>query len=316
MSFSSEVRQELSERTDSARHCRIAFLAAVFHGCGMVLSGRMAIRTENESVFSAAVSCLQATVSCPVRTDSEGSEGHSLLHTAVVASAGESRRLAQAMKMEACLKEGSPRGMAVDRILLQKQCCRKAFLRGMFLLSGSVSNPEKSYHLEIVCPEEEEAQLVRELLLSLGFDAKTVQRQRKQVVYLKEGEQISDLLGEMGAPNSLMKLENVRIVRDIAGSVNRRVNCETANLQKTVDASVRQIRDIEYLRDHGEFEHLSPQLRSVAELRLQMPDATLRELSEAIDPPVGRSGINHRLHRLSEMAERLKEGEEGRRERR
>lgn len=310
MSFSSDVRKELARHTDSARHCRIAFLAAMFHSCGECISGRMAIRTENELAAASAAGCLEKTVSCPVQVEADGGEGHGTVWTVTAAGRKEGLRLAEAMRMEGCLQTGSFRSGPVDRILLQKSCCRKAYLRGIFLLSGSVSNPEKSYHLEMVCPGMDDALLLQDLLHSIGFDAKIVERQKKQVVYLKEGEQISDLLGEMGAPNSLMRLENVRIVRDIAGSVNRRVNCETANLQKTVGASVRQIRDIEYLRDHMGLEHLPGPLQDVARLRLEMPDATLRELSEAINPPVGRSGINHRLNRLSSMAEKLRSGQE------
>ena len=144
---------------------------------------------------------------------------------------------------------------------------------------------------------------------SLGFDPRVIGRQNHQVVYLKEGGQISDFLGAIGATNSLMKLENARIVRDIAGTVNRRVNCETANLMRTVDASVRQIRDIQYLKDRGELGKLPESLRAAAELRLKYPDATLRELSEASIPPVGKSGFNHRLMRLSSLAERLRSEE-------
>jgi len=306
MSFSGEVREELQSCVDNARHCRIAFLTAILHGCGQADQGRVKIRTENQYAAKAYEAVLSRTFSGMIRTETEESEGKVPVYLVILDDEKESLLLMEAVRMEGVYPDGSFRDYVVDRALLNKSCCRRAYLRGAFLLSGSVSNPEKSYHLEIVCPDMEDADLITWLLHSTGFEAKTVQRQKHQVVYLKEGEQISDLLGLMGAPGSLMKLENARIVRDIAGTVNRRVNCETANLMRTVDASVRQIKDIEYLRDHGGLEGLPDNLRSAAYLRLSMPDATLKELSEASDPHVGKSGINHRLMRLSELADKMR----------
>ena len=310
MSFSGEVRQELAECVDPARHCRIAFLCAILHGCGECSSGLVRIRTENKYACGAYQSVLCRTVNEEPTVETETLEGKLPIFKVTLAGQKESLQLIEAVRMEGVYPDGSFRDFVVDRVLLQKLCCRKAYLRGMFLLSGSVTNPEKSYHLEMVCPDLEEADLIVWLMESLGLYPHVVQRQNHQVVYLKEGEQISDFLGAIGATKSMMKLENARIVRDIAGTVNRRVNCETANLMRTVDASVRQIRDIEYLRDQGVLEKLPENLREAAELRLKMPDATLRELSEASNPPVGRSGFNHRLMRLSSLARSLKAGEE------
>lgn len=307
MSFSAEVREELAGCQDSARHCRIAFLAAVLHGCGEAAGGKISIRSENPNAADAFAQAAAGIVDKKrlVRRERQ-EEGKLPVFSVTVDSKKESLLLIEAVRMEGAWPDGSFRDYVVDRMLLQRSCCRRAYLRGAFLLSGSVSNPEKSYHLEIVCPDLEDADLVMWLMKSQELDAKVVERQNRQVVYLKEGEQISDLLGMMGAPHSLMKLENARIVRDIAGSVNRRVNCETANLARTAVASVRQIRDIEYLRDRGELDKLPENLKKAALLRLQMPDATLRELSEASEPPVGRSGMNHRLMRLSDLADRLR----------
>ena len=194
----------------------------------------------------------------------------------------------------------------VSALLLEKECCRRAYLRGAFLITGSVSDPSKSYHFELSCAREEDASGLAALMESLGFGAKVSTRKNRFVVYLKEGEQISDVLGAMGATGSLMKLENARILRDIAGKINRQVNFETANLMKTVDAALREQEDIRYLQETVGLESLPRSLRSAAELRLALPEASLQELAQASDPPVGRSGIHHRLKRLAEMAEKLR----------
>ena len=141
-----------------------------------------------------------------------------------------------------------------------------------------MSDPEKAYHFEIVCDSEQKAVQLQEMINSFGMDAKTVQRKKNYVVYLKEGEQISDMLNIMEAPISMMKFENIRILKEMRNSVNRQVNCETANIHKTVSAAVRQLEDIRYLQKTVGLEHLPVQLREIAYVRLEYPDATLKEL--------------------------------------
>lgn len=141
----------------------------------------------------------------------------------------------------------------------------------------------------------------------MGIEAKIVLRKKYFVVYIKEGSQIVDILNVMEAPVALMELENIRILKEMRGSVNRQVNCETANINKTVSAAVKQMEDIIYIRDTAGFDSLPDNLREIAELRLARPEATLKELGEALDPPVGKSGVNHRLRKLGNMAERLRQ---------
>ena len=174
-----------------------------------------------------------------------------------------------------------------------------------------MSDPKKSYHFEIVCSLSEAAEKIREVICSFGLDAKIVRRKNSYVVYLKEGSQIVDILNVMEAHVALMELENVRILKEMRNSVNRKVNCETANINKTVSAAVKQIEDITYLRDTVGFDHLPDNLVEAAVARLENPDATLKELGEALDPPVGKSGINHRLRRLSEMADKARQEQGG-----
>lgn len=194
--------------------------------------------------------------------------------------------------------------------LLKQNCCRRAFIRGAFLAAGSVSDPEKSYHFELVSVSKEKAVQLQQILLLFQIDARIVLRKRHYVVYVKEGSQIVALLGLMGAHVSLMQLENVRIVKEMRNSVNRKVNCETANLNKTVSAAVRQVEDIRYIESRVGLYQLADSLEETARLRLEHPDASLKELGDMMSPKVGKSGVNHRLRKLSLMAEQLRKGEE------
>ena len=169
-----------------------------------------------------------------------------------------------------------------------------------------MSNPNKSYHFEIVCKTGEQAEQLKELMIAFETDAKIVERKGHYVVYLKEGAQIVDMLNVMEAYVSLMNLENVRILKEMRNSVNRQVNCETANINKTVSAAVRQIEDINILQDAIGLDNLPDNLREMAYLRLEYPDAPLKDLGQYLDPPVGKSGVNHRLRKLSELADKYR----------
>ncbi len=171
---------------------------------------------------------------------------------------------------------------------------------------GSISDPNKGYHLEYVCDREEQAERLREMIESFDIKAMIVRRKKYFVLYIKEGAGIVDLLNIMEAPVSLMNLENLRIVKEMRNSINRRVNCEVANITKTVNAATKQIEDITFLRDHYGFENLPVNLREMAEVRLEHPDSTLLELGRFLDPVVGKSGVNHRLRKLSELADKIK----------
>ena len=194
--------------------------------------------------------------------------------------------------------------------MTQHNCCKRAYIRGAFLSSGSMSDPRKGYHFEIVCPEEEKARQLQEMIHSFHVDAKIVQRKKSYVVYVKEGAQIVDMLAVMEANVALMNLENIRIFKEMRNSVNRKVNCETANINKTVNAAVKQIEDIELIRQKVGFESLNEALADIAKLRLQYPEATLKELGMMLDPQVGKSGVNHRLRKLSMLADTLRESKE------
>lgn len=314
MSFSGEVKEELSALIPSGRHCRLAETAAILNLCGKIIitennSYCVKIRTENLPVARKYFTLLKKTFNIKADVSIRRRKG-AYSYSVVVRKDREARRL---LKDTCLLGEDGTIYECMSTMhhqLLKQNCCKRAFIRGAFLAVGSVSNPQKSYHFEQVCNSREKAVQLQELLKEYQIDAKIVERKNHFVVYVKEGSQIVDLLGLMGAHVSLMQLENVRIVKEISNSVNRKVNCETANLNKTVSAAVHQIEDIQYIEERVGLGRLSDSLQEMARLRLEYPDASLKELGSLLDPPVGKSGVNHRLRKLGMIAENLREGKE------
>ena len=196
----------------------------------------------------------------------------------------------------------------VHQRLVQNTCCKRAYLRGSFLVAGSITNPEKAYHLEIAVQSRQYARQLQMLSASFGVAGKIVERKKYYVLYMKEGSQIVDFLNVMEAHVALMELENVRILKELRNSVNRQVNCETANINKTVTAAARQIEDIRYLQCHLGFSQLADGLREIAELRMEYPDGSLQELGQMLSPPISKSGVNHRLRKISRIADQMREG--------
>lgn len=317
MSFSSEVKEELSRQIPGARHCQIAELAAILSVCGQVCISeeeqfQVIIQTENVSVARKYFTILKKTfkIEAVIRIRKNSYLKKATVYRVEVTSHEDTVRILQATKFMTSGLEIAEDLSTMNRLVIQKDCCKRAFLRGTFLAAGSISDPEKSYHLEIVCNTKERALQVQSILKELELDARIVARKKNQVVYLKEGSQIVELLGLMEAGISLMNLENIRILKEISNNVNRKVNCETANIGKTVSAAVKQIEDIRYIETHIGFSQLARGLEEVAVLRLQYQDATLKELGEMLNPPVGKSGVNHRLRKLSKIAEELRRDKE------
>lgn len=287
MSFSAEVREELAKHISPARHCQIAELSAIMHYVGQYGENKdgaltIGFQTENEAVVRKGFTLLKKTFN--IDTD--------------IILTGE-------IKQKVISKFGDL-SAPVDDLLLKNSCCQRAFLRGAFLCCGSISDPKKGYHLEFVCNNMDQAEQLKNVIGSFDIEAKIVLRKKYYVVYIKEGSGIVDLLNVMEAHIALMNLENLRILKEVRNSVNRRVNCEAANINKTVKASTRQVDDILYIKEHYGFTRLPDNLREMAEVRLEYPDAPLKELGEYLNPPVGKSGVNHRLRKLSELADKIR----------
>lgn len=312
MSFSGDVKEELLSVNGNGRHCQIAELAAYFSYCGFMKksnSGHMVIgiTAENKAIATKCFTLIKKTFNIYsgilIRKHSFSSK--ILSYEIQIEKPDEIKEVLMAIKK---YKESEEPVLCscVDKLLLKKDCCRRAFIRGTYLAIGSMSNPEKGYHMEFVFDHEDMAEEFIQILKTFSIGAKMVLRKKNYVVYIKDGEEIVDMLNITGAHISLMNLENTRIMKDMRNSINRRVNCETANIAKTVNAATKQVEDIMFIRKNYGLHKLPDNLRQVAEVRLAYPEASLVELSQLMDPPVGKSGVNHRLRKLSELAERLR----------
>lgn len=290
MSFSAKVKAELAGILGNHKHCRKAELAGMFQYGGQI--GRVesdcytvGFHTENAEVSKKGFTLLRKTFNIDFGKNLSEQQLFDFLN-----------------RMEAIEQE------SLDSIT-NRVCCKRAFIRGVFLAVGSISDPEKGYHVEFVCEEEEQAALLQKLFQTFDIEARILERKQHFVLYMKEGSAIVDLLNVMEAHVALMELENLRIIKEMRNSVNRRVNCETANINKTVSAAAKQAEDIRYIEEHKGLASLPDTLYEMACVRLEYPEATLKELGELLVPPVGKSGVNHRLRKISEYAEKLREKE-------
>ncbi|MCM1287168.1 MAG: DNA-binding protein WhiA [Clostridium sp.] len=275
MSFSSQVKSELYEHISSSRHCRLAELGALV----TLQSGDGDKVKSNDKENKKKADKLARLLNIDINSE-------------------EAARALKLISMDDCI--------CVDHMLVERSCCKQAFMRGAFLACGSLTDPNKGYHLELVCENEHSAELIMYIMGEFQLFPKRVTRKKYEVVYLKDGGAIVDFLNIIGAHNALMDMENVRILKDMRNSVNRRVNCETANINKTVSAAVKQIEDIRYIEEKKGLKYLPEGLRKVAELRVDEPEMSLREIGEMLNPPVGKSGVNHRLRKISEIANELR----------
>ena len=312
LTFSGKVKEELSRQWNEQKHCQIAEIAAIISMCGKVtIDSRdryaVKVRTENISVARKCFTLLEKTFNIEAESlvTINKSKGNTT-YTVVVKQHEDAMKLLQEARLVDGNGEISEEFSTSRNMIVHKSCCKRAFLRGAFLASGSMSHPEKSYHIEMVCASKAKAEQIQKLINSFGLDAKVILRKNSYVVYLKEGSQIVDLLNIMEAPIALMEMENVRILKEMRNSVNRKVNCETANINKTVSAAAKQAEDIRLIQKEIGLNKLPEGLQEIAELRLTYPDASLKELGEMLTEPLGKSGVNHRLRKLSELAEDIR----------
>lgn len=309
MSFSSDVKDELSRQLSAPMHCKIAELAAIISFCGRMRcleDGRIVLKihTENLAVARKYFTLLRKTfnISSDMTIRRNMKQRKSWTYILAVNDDLMARKVLSAVKSINHEGELTGDGSVVSSVIMQNNCCKRAFLRGSFLAGGSMSDPSKTYHFEIVCMNEEKARQIQSIMNVFELEAKIIMRKKYFVVYIKEGTQIVDMLNIMEAHVSLMELENIRILKEMRNSINRRVNCETANINKTVSAAVKQVEDIQYIKNTVGFRDLSDGLVEIANLRLEYPDASLVELGRMLSTPVGKSGVNHRLKKLSDRA--------------
>lgn len=312
MSFSTLTKNELARVVGQRSCCRLAELAALvkMDGSIQIGSGRqLALNIINENaavarkIFSLVKSVfgLQTEVLVQRKTRLRKNNMY-LVRIFPQQEMGEILAQLDMMDEAGRLREGVPVG------LVRQECCIRAYLRGVFLGGGSVNSPTGAYHLEIVTGNEKFARDIGRLMKKLHLSARVSRRKSRYVVYFKESEQIAEFLNNIGAHSALLKFENARIYKNVRNQVNRLVNCETANLNKTVDAALRQVDSIILIRDTVGLAQIPESLRETAELRIKYPDASLRELGDMMQPRLGKSGVNHRLRKIEEIAEKIRAG--------
>ena len=305
MSFSSSAKEDLTKIRLKSDLIRLAQLAGLVHTCGALTIGRgrgAVFTTETLAVGKLIVSL--ATALYPLEPTIELSERERRRPLTLVTLLGDE---AEHLLLDTGLlihESGEfSIGETVPAHLLQDEECRRAFLRGAFLGSGSCTNPYRGYHLEIVVRSDAFAEQLRAMLATFGPEAKSMLRREKPVVYLK-GDDVSAFLALIGANSSALKFESARVERDFRNYVNRTTNCETANIEKTVFASTEQINAIEVIEEYMGLNQLPAPLYEAALLRLNHPEATLLELAELAE--IGKSGMNHRLARLVRIAKEIR----------
>lgn len=312
MSFSSMAKGEMARIMPRKHCCRVAELTALIGMDGTVRAlarGEPALVMSNQNAAVARkiyklckILFKSLTIQVAV-TKRPNLKKHNIYHVLIPYQKG----MVEALRPLGLTVKGGGGEFGWQPVSLQDRCCQRAYLRGAFLGGGSVNAPEGTYHLEIITRNHLHARTICEVMEAFELNPKVSERKQYLVVYLKESDQIVQFLNVVGAHHALLEFENIRVVKDLRNHVNRLVNCETANLNKTVETGVRQVAMIRLIDERIGLEKLPAPLKEIARLRLEFPEASLKELGQMLDPPVGKSGANHRLRKLEEMAQQLRE---------
>jgi DNA-binding protein WhiA len=303
--FSMRVRKEAAMLISQKTHCRLAELAGLIYTGGEVSFKEISFVSDNKDVAKKVFTLFR--------------KNYKMIPDVTVSGHGRSRHIKISLgaekTLQAVLKDLAPDDELPGGGILKKNCCKRAFIRGCFLAGGSVTDPSKGYHLEIVVPCEKLAEKICDLVGSFFDDdlgeVKFTLRKRHDgsevyVVYIKDSDRISDFLNMTECYRSLMDMENIRVEKEIANSVNRRLNCEMANLVKTISAAQEQKNDTEIIEEFLGIDNLPLPLRQLAKLRKEDTEMTIKQLGEALDPPVSKSCVNHRLRKLKKIADELR----------
>ena len=304
MTFNQEVKKELCRLESKKSCCEWAQLYAMLVFSRTFPGQETIFTTESKPVadhFAQHLAGITGTFAT-VRTDLRRLKEEAPRYSLCVEDEGQRELLAERFSLEY---------PSLVPAFLEKDCCVGAFFRGLFLLYGSVTNPEKGYHLELGAPDDALAEEVLLLGQSRGVHFKLTHRKGSPLLYLKESEQIEDFLTLTGATKATLKLMDIKIVKEMRNKINRATNCETANLGKTVEASQAQVADIAYVKERRGLSYFDEDLQELAALRLENPECSLRELAGLLSVSISRSGVNHRLKRISEAAAKLRMQEEG-----
>lgn len=309
MSFSNSMKSDLSRVISERKCCLFSELASMIKTNGVItegLNGESILRliTENVNVAKRMYSFVKEAFKIHpgvIIRKSKKLKEHNVFIVSIDRIMDDNKipqELAQLV-----LSETKSTPFKKNKELFKNICCKKSYLRGIFLGVGSITNPNNYYHVEIVFKDDDFANSIKKMLAKFQINAKVTKRKSSYIVYIKEADQICDFLNIIGAHKALLDIENIRILKDMRNSVNRIVNCETANLSKIVDASVRHVSSINFLKEINELDRLPKPLYEVACKRLKYPDYSLKELGITLVPTVGKSGVNHRLKKIDEIAQ-------------
>jgi len=299
MSFCQDVKAEVMRSPIKAFHCRNALVYGVLKLSKSFPAEPTIFTTENRELAEEVASMLfELGALVDIRRDLHRLKGDTEVFTVSIEHEKTRELLADYYHLGR-----SP----LDRHLLERDCCRVAFLRGLFLAYGSMTNPERDYHLEINALTPMFAEEIHSVAEQCGIRFKVARRKGNELLYIKESEQIEDFLTLIGATNASLRLMEIKVLKTVRNHVNRTTNCETANLNKTVSAASAQVQDIRYIADTVGLSYLDEDLRELAQLRLDHEALSLRELSTMLSTPISRSGVNHRLKRICETAKKLRE---------
>lgn len=311
MSFSSDVRNELARIIPEKECCRKAELAALLAISGDLVVGEdgrriLKVQADNAATARKIITLLKENYQIPstVKALEQKRFKRKRIYEVNVLLDGEDEVLNKELEEILLLREKETTPV-LNRSLLGRTCCKRAYLRGIFLSRGSINRPEGEYHLELVLNDSRMALAVQKMLDKFVLEPGLVERKNYLVVYLKESEKIVDFLRVVEASRALLNFENVRIIKSVRNNVNRQVNCETANLSKTIDASLRQIELIRRLLEEQGLEILPGNLRDLAEMRMSYTDASLKELGALLDPPLSKSGVAYRMRKLEETVKEI-----------
>ena len=293
MSFAGEVKHELCRGALNRKCCAQAECYGVLLYCNTFNSGEIRIITESDAFAQRLPLLLKKAFKLTFDRLPDGEGKH-------IFSITEPAKLAVIQQTFG----GDPRTLAlhINFGLLEEPCCRSAFLRGAFLAGGSVTDPRKGYHLELTTSHLSVSREMLALMREMSLEPKAATRKGNAVIYFKQSDRIEDFLTTIGAPISAMEVMNAKLEKDLRGSVNRRINCDTANLDKAVETAFVHMEAIHRLEERGELNGLPEKLKEAAKLRAEHPEDTLAQLAQRFDPPITKSALNHRLRKLVELS--------------
>lgn len=292
MSFSSEIKDKISAIKNECTYCNISELSAIIRYSGKINNSSIVVTTENESVAKCVLRLIKESFGIDI--DYEYKEKSRFFEIDITDEGVYDNICDSLMFFE-----------DKDDSITPFECCRASYIRGAFLGGGSISDPKKSYHLEFATRYSPEADRLKDMLKSLGVGAKITKRKGLFVVYIKDYSGIADVVGLIGDANSALLIYNISIEKDVRNSINRQMNCENANMDKVADAYKKHLAAIEKIKRTIGIDKLPESLQEIAEVRIMYPEDSLKMLGERLISPIGKSGVNHRLNRIVEIAENI-----------